>query len=1599
MADPQFADSSLSPVIDTVIRQSATVLRTYEVDPGLVQEHANGERRITQGGYGERQLLELVQNAADEIAAKPGGKLHVVLTDDHLYCANEGTPVTPEGAETILRMSVSRKRGGQIGRFGVGVKSVLSVCDSPQFFSDGGGFGFGFDRDWSAAEIARVLGRQGDIGMDTPVLRMARPLDVEQERADDDVLDKLLRWATTVVRLPLLPGAAERLGRDISGHKSRDGRVTDAFPAHFQLFSSHVGQVLLHDERFMPPARREISIERKDSHRTLREVARGAKQTIERWKVYSADYSPAGEAADSAGELHGRPVLEVSWAVPEYTVRNGLYTVPVGRGSFWAFFPTKYEVSLTGILNAPWKTNEDRQHLLDGSPFNRELLQVAARLVIDTLPELMPAEDPAAYLPLLPGRTKEKLNWADDYFLRRVWEIAAERPSLPDQNGTLQVPRDLLITPADLDKEWVQIWSEYDGRPTNWVHVSVDASDTALRRGKMKQILDAAGKTPERVKDWLEALVSDGSAEASCHAIEILSLMVLKDQAGRLRGDSLITAEARKARIVLTEEHGMVAPVAGEIFHRTSADTLRDDMVYVHASISARPEMARHLHTIGIRVADAQGRFEGILDQGFDNYDNNAWANFWVLLRSAGGGLQADRIRSKVPKPLETLRVRTLDGRYRPMRDCLLPGPVVPADGSRDKAVTVDMTFHESDKLVFRDLGLFDRPTGGYRPREEAWFQEYRQAIHDRHLRNLPSTAPRPSITRLNIEGAPTLGSLHLLPALSEEGRAAFVSALPASDISQNWQMQYGSIANTRMAVMSPLLWVINKHGLVKTSMGLTRVPEAVGPQLKSFRAVLPVAEIPEETARKLGMPITADDVPIRRWSKLLDLLLVSEDDAFIGRAYAQLLRVGYEFPEGVPTRCRVGSSWEGRPDSEIAVAMNPVEFKELVRERLPALLVADKSDADTAKSMIEDWGMLKVSDVISREIELVKTGRASALFEEYPTVKARLGQAGNNLKIQRCSEITQVMRTPTHSDRKSLTYARKGQTLLVLDSLDRLQVLQAADEEFKWGFGTAGCSQALALQQKQEHDQTLLKRLRAVREAESIIDKIDLLIGEEALRSEFPPGLMESEIHEHGAEPSSRRIAEMAFNAHGEAILRVHARDLALDFPTRAPNSFTGSSKALRFVTDLGFPDSFAGAQVPSLEPRLEIDGPSEFPALHRYQEELAQALLSLLKNPMPQRGMLSLPTGAGKTRVTAEGVIRWIRDRTDLPGPVLWIAQTEELCEQAVQSWKFVWSKVGPEQPLVISRLWASNEATPVDGRPHLVVATDAKLDSCMADEDYAWLRENAALVIIDEAHTAMSKRYTRLLEQLDLTHHRTSRHLIGLTATPYKNNEELTRLLVQRFGNRLDTGVFDGDLSVAIKGLQQIGVLAQVKHRELPGAAIALTADERAQSEKFATLPKGAEQRLAEDHGRSQRIVDEIAAMPSDWPVLVFATSVAHAKLLAAKLGDRDIKAAAIDSTTPTNERRKQISDFRKGRIQVLTNYGVLTQGFDAPATRAVVVARPTYSPNIYQQMIGRGLRGPKNGGKENCLILNVRDNITNYGEKLAFTEFEYLWNGDK
>ncbi|MEU0033198.1 DEAD/DEAH box helicase [Streptomyces sp. NPDC006333] len=1486
---------------------------------------------------------------------------------------------------------MSKKRGGQIGRFGVGLKSVLVVTDTPEFFSSTGSFGF--DRAWSYEQIKAVPGVTARYGpdFDAPVLRMARPLDVQAERTADHVLNELLDWATTVVRLPLLPKAEDRLGRDMHGGRAKDhGEPREEFPVGFQLFSPHVARVVLEDRRPRPMARRTLTTRQAGDLHTVVEERTGKAVTTDRWRVFSTTHEPGPSARADAGELHDRLLLDLAWGVPalERDPESGLYVSPRsrGRGKFWSFFPTKYEMSLSGILNGAWKTNEDRQNLLDSSPFNREMIRVSAKLVVDSLPALAPAEDPAAYLPLLPGRVKEAISWADEFLTREVWARTVDRPSLPDQDGVLRVPTELRIHPR-LDRDlrklsgWLRMWNECPGRPSNWLHPSAEAD--ALRSGKVEHIIGAAGHERTGVREWLEVLVESGTPEASAVAIRILADMI--------EAHSPYAEEARTAHIVLTEEHGLVAPVHGKVFRRADQGGLREALVYVVDKLAEDPSLAHALNILGIREADVEGRFVSVLDQGFDHYSDSDWERFWELFRQAGVRRLAHKVLERVPTARSTLRVRTADGRFRPIENCMLPGAVV--DATRDPSIAVDMAFHSDDTPFFSQVGLRERPSGGVQPRaDEAWFEEYRAAVHAAHLRSLDSRAPRPTLNRMKVEGAAIGGPLHLFRALSEESRAAFLKVLPDDAVVDNWTLQIGAQTSTRQTVISPIRWMLRKFGTVATSQGTKPLKEAVGPQLTGYRDVLPVADISPEKARRLRLPTTVDEVPADRWDALLDEVTRSEDDSFVGTTYVMLTRFGADFPEDSLTRCRIGEVWGTRPDDEITIAVGAAQYRALRAEQLPALLVPTAEDAEL---MIEKWGMLRYADVISRETREVPEGDPVPLMELFPALRQRLSSGHRNSMVQRCSELEEVTRTPNGTHASPLDAVRQDGTVKVRVPLEPEPMLRLIDRELGLGLGAAGCRAVLEHQDRMARDSELKASQKAVRDATDVVAKIELLIGADALRTGLPEGLMEAELQAtHGVEPSGRRVAQMAFNAHGDGVLQQHARDIQARFPN-APVAYGGSSAAIAFVSELRLPVAFAGSRTPSPPAFETVEGPRDFPSLHEYQEDLVRNITTMLDRLAPQRGMLSLPTGAGKTRVTAEAVIRWVKRVGDLKGPLLWIAQTEELCEQAVQSWKFVWSKVGAERPLTISRLWTTNEVGNVVDHPHLVVATDAKLERCLGTDQYAWLRQ-ASLVIVDEAHTAISKRYTEILGGLGLTQYETSRHLLGLTATPFRNtNEEETRRLVSRFGNRrLDQGVFpSGD---PYRDLQGWGMLAQVEHRTLEGGRIELTRDEKTHADRMAVLSRSAEQRLADDHARSRRIVDSVVELPDNWPTLLFATSVDHAKYLAAMLNDRGVPSAAVDSTTSAQDRRTRIENFRSGRIQVLTNYGVLTQGFDAPATRAVVVARPVYSTNVYQQMIGRGLRGPGNGGKDTCLILNVSDNISNFDTQLAFTQFEHLWS---
>jgi len=280
-------------------------------------------------------------------------------------------------------------------------------------------------------------------------------------------------------------------------------------------------------------------------------------------------------------------------------------------------------------------------------------------------------------------------------------------------------------------------------------------------------------------------------------------------------------------------------------------------------------------------------------------------------------------------------------------------------------------------------------------------------------------------------------------------------------------------------------------------------------------------------------------------------------------------------------------------------------------------------------------------------------------------------------------------------------------------------------------------------------------------------------------------------------------------------------------------------------------------------------------------------------------------------------------------------------------------------------------------------------------MDNADYDWLR-SAGCLVVDEAHTSITPSYTRLLRWTGIDRTESHAPLIGLSATPFRGvSVEETDRLAARYGRtRLDDGVFEEEVSIPL--LQRERILARVEHQILEGSEqVPLNNVEREHIKTMRQLPPSVLEKIGRDLDRTNRLIESVLSHPPEWPILMFAASVGHAETLAALISRRGRSAAAVSATTPPGVRRHLISEFRAGRLQTLTNYGVLTQGFDAPSVRALYIARPTYSPNLYQQMIGRGLRGPENGGKEVCLVVDVADNVVAYGLELAFRDFEYLW----
>ena len=513
--------------------------------------------------------------------------------------------------------------------------------------------------------------------------------------------------------------------------------------------------------------------------------------------------------------------------------------------------------------------------------------------------------------------------------------------------------------------------------------------------------------------------------------------------------------------------------------------------------------------------------------------------------------------------------------------------------------------------------------------------------------------------------------------------------------------------------------------------------------------------------------------------------------------------------------------------------------------------------------------------------------------------------------------------------------------------------------------------------------------------------------VGREGLRYHLPASLL-GVLKRDNPGIEDLHLAEAAISAWGADVLK-HCK-IWLD-RLDPPPTWAGSAKAVEFVRTLGFPEDWAGERDEKPDPFLEVEGPRPLPQLHAYQRTIADNVRKLLRGEYgaERRGMIGMPTGSGKTRVAVQAVVEAMRG-DGFRGGVLWVADRDELCEQAVEAWRQVWSSEGAKAAwLRVSRMWGEQDEPLPMTELHVVVATVQTLAARLSKrpEQYGFLAD-FGLVVFDEAHRSVTPTHTSVMEELGLTRFRRENEpfLLGLTATPYRGQDEReTARLADRYGRRrLDSGAFASDDSEAvIRELQDKGVLARADHKVIEGATFpfsAFSGKERKQMRDLPWLPTSVENRIARNTERTERIVEAYEEhVPPDWPALVFATSVEHAQTLAALLELKGIRAQAVSGETSRQTRRRAVEGFRGGEIKALVNYGVFREGFDAPDTRAIIVARPVYSPNLYFQMIGRGPRGPKNGGNERCPVLDVRDNIETFDRALAFSQLDWLWDRDR
>jgi DNA repair protein RadD len=241
--------------------------------------------------------------------------------------------------------------------------------------------------------------------------------------------------------------------------------------------------------------------------------------------------------------------------------------------------------------------------------------------------------------------------------------------------------------------------------------------------------------------------------------------------------------------------------------------------------------------------------------------------------------------------------------------------------------------------------------------------------------------------------------------------------------------------------------------------------------------------------------------------------------------------------------------------------------------------------------------------------------------------------------------------------------------------------------------------------------------------------------------------------------------------------------------------------------------------------------------------------------------------------------------------------------------------------------------------------------------------------SIIIIDECHL-LSKHsasmYRRFLD--DLRGYCPHVKVIGMSATPFR----LDSGPLIKGSNRLFTDIA---YSISMRDLMDQGYLSPLVSAPVKRN----TVDVKKRGGEYIA---GDLERAMDKSDITKAALDEVEALCQDrksW--LVFCCGVEHARHVTEELNARGYRSEIVIGDTPSEQRSSAIESFKAGGLRALVSVGVLTTGFDAPCADALICLRPTCSPGLWLQMVGRITR--IHPGKENGLVLDFTDNTKNHG----------------